>query len=312
MGKIGTMLNLLIHDRRGLKRAVAINFSRTRFSHLFSDKIYLKYMYRMLMGRKLNLKTPVTFNEKLQWLKLYDRNPAQCLMVDKYAVKSYISERVGEEYIIPTLGVYDRFEDLDFNALPNQFVLKCTHDSGSAIICRDKSVFDVRDAERRIKRNLNNNLFWHGREWVYKDLKPRIIVEQYMKDETNSTLTDYKFYCFNGVPKFLYISKDMNDRSKAAMCFLTLDWELAAYERSDYKLLTEIPPKPHNFEHMIEIARMLSSDFDFVRVDLYEINKKVYFSELTFFPGAGFSQYKKYEHDLEIGNMLKLTSKDDK
>ena len=311
MSKIGTMLNLLVRDRRGLKRAVAMNFSRTRFSHLFSDKIYLKYMYKMLIGQKLNLKTPRTFNEKIQWLKLYNRNPKQCVMVDKYAVKSYISERVGEEYIIPTLGVYDRFEDIDFEALPDQFVLKCTHDSGSTIICREKSLFNIRDAEQKIKKNLKNNLFWHGREWVYKDLKPRIIVEQYMKDDTNSTLTDYKFYCFNGTAKFLYISKDMNDRSKAAMCFLTLDWELAEYERSDYKLLTEIPPRPYNLERMIEIAGELSNGFDFVRVDLYEINNKVYFSELTFFPASGFSQYKKYEHDLEIGNMLALTAKDD-
>ena len=182
MSSIKTAWRLLTTDRRTFKVGVAQKLSRSKLSHLISDKAFLKFQYKAHFGEKLNLKNPKTFNEKLQWLKLYDRNPEYVKLVDKYEVKNYIAEKIGEEYVIPTLGVWERFEDIDFDRLPNQFVLKCTHDSGSVVLCRDKVTFDMEAARRKITRKLNSNLFWHGREWPYKNVKPRIIAEAFLQD----------------------------------------------------------------------------------------------------------------------------------
>ncbi len=274
-----------------------------------SDIDFIKRAYYVNFGKKIDLKHPVTFNEKLQWLKLYDRRPEYTTMVDKYAVKQYVAERIGEEYIIPTLGVWDKFEDIDFDQLPNQFVLKCTHDSGGLVICRDKSKFDIIAARKIINKYLRRDFYSVNREWPYKNVKHRIIAEAYMEDNSSPDLTDYKFYCFNGEPRFLYVSQGLSDHSTASISFLTLNWKFAPYERTDFKPLTELPPKPKQFEKMVEIARVLSHGIDFLRVDLYEINEKVYFSELTFSPGAGLTQFKNPEHDVEIGAMLELTLK---
>lgn len=291
-----------------------------KFTNLLPDRIYLKLLFRKTTGKKLNLNNPTGFNEKIQWLKLYDRKQEYTSMVDKYAAKQYVAEKIGEKHIIPTFGVWDKFDDIDFDSLPNQFVLKCTHDSGGLVVCRDKYALNKDEAKAKIERSMKNNYYYHGREWPYKNVKPRILAEQYMQDNNESKattgknlktegLTDYKFYCFNGSPKFLYVSSGLEDHDTASISFLTLDWQFAPYERTDYKKLSQLPPKPKSFDKMIKIAKTLSSGLDFLRVDLYEIDGAVYFSELTFSPCSGLMPFKDPNHDIEIGEMLKLTCK---
>jgi hypothetical protein len=276
-------------------------------SNMLSDKTYIKIAYFRRFHKFPNLKNPQTFNEKLQWLKLYDRNPIYTTMVDKHDAKKYVADIIGEEHIIPTLGVWERFEDIDFDALPEQFVLKCTHDSGGLAICRDKSSFDKLSAERKIKKSLKTNYYLGGREWPYKNVKPRILAEKFMSDEKNrNSLMDYKFYCFDGEPKFLYISSGLENHSTAHISFVTLDWEFAPYQRSDYANFEELPPKPERFDEMLEYCRKLSAGKSFLRVDLYEINDTVYFSELTFSPCSGHMPFKDKSHDKLIGDMLVL------
>lgn len=275
-----------------------------------SDRTCLALKYRAHLGKKLDLKDPKTFNEKLQWLKLYDRKPVYTQMVDKYEAKSYAAERIGEEYIIPTLGVWDRAEDIDFDALPNQFVLKCTHDSGGLVICRDKSQLDIEGAKKKLNKALKNNFYYSFREWPYKNVKPRIIAECYMSDENQQKgLTDYKFYCFAGVPKFLYVSTGLENHATAHISFLNLDWTFAPFQRTDYEGYAQLPPKPKNFEKMIRIAEELSRGIPFLRVDLYEINGNVYFSELTFCPCAGLMEFNPPQWDEKVGQWLELPEK---
>ena len=308
MNKIGKIVSHLLHPVRAM-RLLKMQRLHSDWGKKLSDEKYLSAVYKLKMGKKLDLDDPKTFTEKLQWLKLYDRKPEYTKMVDKYEAKQYVADRIGDEYIIPTLGVWDHFDEIDFDALPEQFVLKCAHDSGGLCICRDKKTFDIEKARQRINWSQGREYYYMWREWPYKDVKHRILAEQYMQDQTNPELTDYKFYCFNGEPKFLYVSTGLENHATASISFLTLDWQFAPYERSDYPPFAKLPPKPQNFDLMIELARKLSAGTDFLRVDLYEINGKVYFSELTFSPGAGFTKFKDPTHDLEIGNMLHLTSK---
>ena len=277
---------------------------------ILPDRLFLKIEFRIRTGRPLRLKDPQTFNEKLQWLKLYDRKPIYTTMVDKYAAKQYVAERIGEEHIIPTLGVWDRFDDIDFDALPDQFVLKCTHDSGGLVICHDKSRLDRDAARQKIEKCLRRNYYWHGREWPYKNVKPRILAESYMKDGERYDLRDYKFYCFDGVPRFLYLSEGLENHKTASISFLTCDWQFAPYGRSDFKPFESLPPKPEKLDEMLSLAAKLSAGFPFLRVDLYQINGKVYFSELTFSPCGGFMPFRDSSHDAEIGKMLRLPKKE--
>lgn len=274
-----------------------------------SDKRYIRYIWDEHMDYPFNLKNPKTFNEKLQWLKLYDRNPLYTKMVDKYESKRYVSGIIGEQYIIPTLGIWKHFDDIDFETLPNQFVLKCTHDSGSIAICEDKSTFDYDSAKELLERGLKNNFYKMGREWPYKNVPRRIIAEQYMKDGEKNSLTDYKFYCFNGEPKFLYVSYGLANHSTAYINYVTLDWRQAPFHRPDFLEMDDLPPRPANFELMVELSRKLSQGIPFLRVDFYEISKKVYYSELTFFPGSGLTPFEPQEWDLKIGGWLKLPKK---
>jgi len=276
------------------------------FFNWMSDETYLKIAFRSLMGKKLDLKNPQTFNEKLQWLKLYDRKPIYTTMVDKYEAKKYVADIIGEQYIIPTLGVWDKFEDINFDKLPNQFVLKCTHDSGGLVICRDKSKFDVSAAKKKINRSLKRNYFWQGREWPYKNVQPRIIAEKYMEDAQSGDLKDYKFYCFNGEPKFLYVSGGLENHDTARISFLTLDWQFAPFYRQDYKSFEILPTKPNCYEQMLQICKKLAAGHTFLRVDLYEINKQVYFSELTFHPSSGMMPLGEITQDVLMGNFLTL------
>lgn len=273
------------------------------------DETYLKLIFHARMGYKLDLTNPKTFNEKLQWLKLYDRKPEYTAMVDKYEAKKYVADRIGGEHIIPTLGVWDSFDDIDFSKLPDQFVLKCTHDSGGLAICKNKDQFDITEARRKIESSLAHNYYLWGREWPYKNVKPRIIAEQYMTNKENNGLIDYKFYCFNGSPEYLYVSQGMDNHETARLSFATVDWKIAPFGRNDYLPLETLPEKPTHFQEMVDVAKQLSHGHPFLRVDLYEINGRVYFSELTFSPCAGFMQFEPEEYDLKLGSMLELPVK---
>ena len=276
-----------------------------------SDEDYLKKMFRAYLQEELNLENPVTFNEKIQWLKINDRNPIFTSLVDKYESKGYVASLIGKDHVIPTIGIYNNFKEINIDNLPNKFVMKCTHDSGSLIICRDKNSFNVKAAKKKITMALKKNFFFVGREWPYKDVKPRIIVEEYMEDideqkKGNIGLNDYKFYCFNGEPKFLYLSQNLENHSEASITFITMDWKKESFERTDYKSLTKLPKKPPLFDEMVEFARILSKGIRFVRVDLYSINGCIYFSELTFHPSSGFMKFKNPDDDKKLGKLLVL------
>ena len=271
-----------------------------------ADRAVLKARYFTAFGKPLNLKHPQTFNEKLQWIKLYDRDSRYTELSDKYLAKIRVQELVGPTHIIPTLGVWEHFDQIDFEALPPQFVLKCTHDSGGLVICRDRKEFNREDARAKIETCLKKSFYHHSREWQYKDIPPRIIAEPYMQDGDSRELKDYKFYCFNGKPEFLYLSEGLEDHSTAHISFVTLDWQKAPFRRADYPDFAVLPPKPSCLDQMVEMARKLSSGFRFVRVDLYQINGQVYFGELTFTPTGGFVPFIPDSADLAIGRLLKL------
>ena len=288
------------------------HFNYLKISHLLSDKALIKLIFRARMGYKMDFNNPISFNQKLQWLKVYNRQPLYTILVDKYMVREYIAERIGEEYLIPLYGVYNSFEEIEFSLLPEQFVLKCTHDCGSVIVCRNKSSFVKSEAREKINRALRTNFYYRGREWPYKDVKPRIIVEKYMEEESYGMkseikgLTDYKFYCFNGIVRYLYVSKGLENHDEARISFLNPDWTFADFYREDYPPFEELPQKPKNYEKMLSIAKQLSKDFPFLRVDLYEINEQIFFSELTLSPSNGFMPFVPQEKDFEVGQLLSL------
>lgn len=283
--------------------------SNRGFFNRMSDETYLKLRYNCIMGKKLNLDNPVTYNEKLQWLKLYDRKPEYTKMVDKYEAKKYVANIIGEEYIIPTLGVWDNVNDIDFDTLPNQFVLKCTHDSGGLVICKDKSTLDLEKTKNTLDHFLHRNFYSVHREWPYKNVKPRIIAEKYMEDESGYELKDYKFFCFNGEPKLLYISEGLSDHATAKISFADMDYNIAEFKRNDFKPFDKLPDKPLNFEKMKELAKILSKGKAFIRVDFYEIHKKIFFGELTFFPCSGYLPFDPKEYDKVLGDWITLPNK---
>ncbi len=268
------------------------------------DEKYLKIVYKSILKTELNLNNPETFNEKLQWLKLNDRNPQYINMVDKYEVKKYVANSIGEEYIIPTIGVWERFEDIDFNQLPNQFVLKCTHDSGGLSICKDKKEFSIKEAKKKLSKSLKRNFYYFGREWPYKNVKPRIIAEKYMVDESGIELKDYKIFCFNGKAKFILV--DFGRFSNHYRNIYDLDWNLLDLQIKFPSDNNNKIPKPKKLDEMINIAEKLSKDIPHLRVDLYSINEKIYFGELTFYHGSGFTNFLPEEWNNIVGDLLEL------
>lgn len=269
-----------------------------------SDERFLKLQFRARMGKPLNLKEPRTFNEKLQWLKLYDRKPEYTQMVDKYEVKAYVAKLIGEEYIIPTLGVWDRFEDIDFDVLPAQFVLKCTHDSGGLVICKDKSKLDKAAAKAKIEKSLKRNYYLSGREWPYKNVKPRIIAEKYMVDESGIELKDYKVFCYNGQPKAVQVDFDRFIEHKRNV--YSPQWELLdvgiQYPRDPNRIIE----KPKKLEEMLRLAERLSTGIPHIRTDFYIIKDKIYFGELTFYHGSGYEKFTPEEWDVTFGSWIRL------
>lgn len=270
------------------------------------DKMYLQQYYARRMGYYMDFNNPKTFNEKLQWLKLYDRKPIYTTMADKIEAKKFVSEKIGVQHIIPTLEIYNSFDEIDFDKLPNQFVMKCSHDSGSVVICKDKSSFDLEHARCIIETGLKRSWYQIGREWAYKNIKPRILIEQFMIEGPSEGLTDYKFYCFNGIPKFLYVSHGLNDHENAFVNYLTMDWQLAPFHRHDFREYKTLPRRPSNYNQMIQFSKTLSENTPFLRVDFYEIDGRVYFSELTFYPGCGMTPFDPVEYDKKWGDMIIL------
>ncbi len=274
------------------------------------DRAYIKAVFFLRMGYKLDLKTPKTFAEKLQWLKLYDRNPVYSVMADKYAAKEYAAEKIGKEHIIPTLGVWDSFEDIEFDNLPDSFVLKCSHDSGGLVIVRNKAAMDMKYAGKKINDSLKKNYYWHNRERHYKDIKPRIIAEVFMSDSKgNSDLTDYKFFCFAGEPVFCQVIGDRS--SDETMDFFDMQWNPLDISRIKdtgevFPKSKKTPDKPECFEKMKEIASKLSENCKFARIDLYSIQGKAYFGEITLFPVGGFISFKPEEWNYKFGSLITL------
>ena len=276
------------------------------------DEIHLKRLFKIMIGKPLNLNSPQTFNEKMQWLKINNRKNEYTNMVDKYEMKKIVSNLIGDSYVIPTIGIYEKFEDIKFDELPDQFVIKCTHDSGGIVICNDKNNFNIKKAKNKIDKCLKKNYYWMHREWPYKNVKPRIIIEKYMATEKQPELIDYKFFCFNGEPKFLYISEGLSNHSTAKISFVDMNYNKSQFYRNDYKPFDKLPKKPVGFEKMKELAKKLSKEIPFVRVDFYEIEDRIYFGELTFYPCSGFIPFEPEKYDKILGDMLKLPKIEEK
>ncbi len=272
-----------------------------------SDKLYVKLIYLNSFNKKMDLKNPKTFNEKLQWLKIYDRKDYYTSLVDKYEVKKHVEKIIGSEYIIPTLGIYDNFDEIDFSTLPNRFVIKCTHDSGGIVICKNKSNFNIKNAKRKIEKCLKRNFYYVGREWPYKNVKPRIIIEQYMEDISNEELTDYKVMCFNSKPLMTFTCSERFS-GDLKVTFFDNDWKKMPFERH-YKASTKKIKKPINFDLMLKLSKTMSENIPFVRIDWYEINGKLYFGEYTFYPGDGLEEFSPEIWDEKLGNLINLPIK---
>lgn len=276
-----------------------------KFGTFLPDRLYLKMLFWAKMGRRLHLDSPQSFNEKLQWLKLYDRNPLYTKMVDKSEVKQYVASIIGNQYIIPTIGVWSRVEEIEWLKLPETFVLKSTQGGGGVgvVICKDKKEIDVQSAHRELERGLKLNPYKLFREWPYKNVTPRIIAEQYMLD-SGEGLDDYKIHCFNGEPKFILVCRNRFS-SGLIEDFYSIEWNHLPVRRPGKPALGDVP-KPVKLEEMLSIAKVLSKGIPFVRCDLYLIGGNVYFGELTFYPASGLSRFEPESYDYLFGEMLTL------
>ena len=277
---------------------------KSKMFNLLPDSIYLTIKYYYCFHQKLDLKNPKTFNEKLQWLKLYNRKDIYSKMVDKYESKELIAKKVGEKYIVKTYGIYNCFDDIDFNKLPNKFVLKCTHDSGGLVIVKDKKELNIDTVKKKIKDSLKTNYYKHGREWPYKNVKPRIIAEELLENKDGSELVEYNYFCFNGIPKIVMTCFGDKDKNRYNT-FYDLDFNKLPFKCS-YQSSDIIEEKPDSFDEMVELSKILSKDIPFLRVDFYLVNNKVKIGELTFFHWSGFGKFSPKEWDLKLGEMLEL------
>lgn len=270
-----------------------------------NDIEYLKWNFKNELDYELNLSKPKTYNEKLQWLKLYDKNKKYTQLVDKYEVRKYIKNTIGEEYLNTLLGTWNNFDAINFDELPNKFVLKCTHDSGGLIICKDKNKLDLKAAKKKITKSLKKNYYYAGREWPYKNVQPRIIAEKYMEDSVTKDLKDYKIFCFNGEAKFIEVVTNANHKY-FQLNHYDLDWNEVTIKRKKHPRNINGHNKPKKFKKMLELAHTLAKDIPFCRVDLYDVNNEIIFGEITFFPASGFYPFENIEDDLRLGKLLKL------
>ena len=278
---------------------------RDHIRHFIPDKMFLKMVYKKVFKKKLNLNNPTLFSEKIQWLKLYDRKNIYTTMVDKYEVKKYVAEHIGSKYVIPAIGIYEKFDDIDFEKLPEQFVLKCTHDSGGLVIVKDKKKFDKKKARKKINKCMRRNYYYSGREWPYKNVKPRIIVEKYMEDKKDNELRDYKFFCFNGEVKVMFIASNRQGKGDTYFDFFDKDFRHLPFTNG-HPNAPVIPRKPINYNEMIKLAEKLSSGIPQVRVDFYDVNGKVYFGEMTFSHWSGLMPFEPEIWDRKLGDMIDL------
>ncbi len=274
------------------------------FFNKMSDKDFLQKKYQMIFGKELNLENPCTFNEKLNWLKVYDQEDRYTKLADKILVKKFVEEKIGGEYVIPLYKEYQKPEDISLEELPDQFVLKCNHDSGGAFICRDKSKFDLASVQKRLKKNLKRNWYYSSREWAYKNIKPMILAEKYIEDPTSDDLIDYKFFCFNGEPKYVYTTvKNSNIYEN----YYDLDFNKVninhGYPRRDPEF-----QKPQNFDKMVELVKVLCKDIPFVRLDMHNVDGKIYFGEFTFYDWAGLKPFPDPQDDEKLGKLLDLSN----
>lgn len=296
---------------RSFVRILASNIIdlHAKIMFLIAPKYSVKHYYERKTGKKLDLDNPKTYNEKIQWTKLYDHNPKYTLLADKLKVRDYIKQKIGDQYLIPLLGYWKKFEDIDFEKLPNQFVLKCNHDCGSVIICKDKNTFDYKYARKSLTKALNNSLYYETGEWQYKDIEPYIIAEKYMIDNDSDDLRDYKFLCFNGEPVTCRV--DFNRFDGHSRNIYDANWNLMPFQKGKFDNYYSPVPKPDKFDEMLDIARALSSGFRQVRVDLYLVNNKIYFGELTFTNATGIEPFFPDEYDLRFGGMWHLGEKNE-
>lgn len=305
---INKIFNYIIHPSK-CSNYIKNIILHSSYGKKMNDDVYVKKMFKLKMGYELNLSDPKTYNEKLQWLKLNDHNPEYITMVDKYLSKQFVADRIGEEYVVPLYGVWERFEDIDFDSLPEQFVLKTTHDCGGVVVCNDKSNFDKESAEVFLKKHLAHEYFYHCREWPYKFVKPRIIAEKFMKDskeQTEEGLTDYKFFCFNGEPKAMFIATDRASKdTETKFDFFDMEFNHLPFTNGHPNSEKNIK-KPEKFELMIDLAKKLSDGIPQVRVDFYESEGNIYFGEMTFFHWGGFVPFEPKEWDYKFGEWIPL------
>jgi len=294
------VISTLLHH----KHLIVSLFYHTSF--LWPDRFYLRVLFRLKMGKRLNLMDPKSFSEKLQWLKLYNRRPQYTMMVDKVKVKEYVASTIGEEYIIPTLGIWNGPDDIDFDKLPSRFVLKCNHNSGMGMyICKDKSKMDIKEVKAGLRKGIKQNYYVANREWPYKNVERRVFAEQYMEDEYGE-LRDYKLFCFDGEVKALFIATDRSKGDHATRFdFFDKDFRHLAFTNG-HPNADVIPDKPKMFEKMKELAATLSKGIPHVRIDFYEVGDQVFFGEMTFFHWSGMMPFDPEEWDYKFGSWLKL------
>lgn len=269
------------------------------------DSIYLKILYRGFLGEKLNLKKPRKYNEKLQWLKIYDRKPEYSVMVDKYAVRQYIADKVGDKFLIPCLGIWENVDDIDFEKLPNQFVLKCTHDSGSVVICKEKALLDIETIKRKLYKSCKRNYYYAYREWPYKNVKPRIIAEKYMSDLQEDDLKDYKVLCFGGRAEIIEVHQNRFNDKGHTQDFYDREWNNLHLEQKCTKNAPEDLARPEKLEEILKLSESVAAELKHVRVDWYIIKNEIYFGEITFFDGAGFEPFPE-KGEMMLGDLIQL------
>ncbi len=289
-----------MHSDSNIKRLIY------RLGLMIPDRLYLMLKFRKNFGRWPNLRNPQTFNEKLNWLKLHDRNPLYTQMVDKCEAKKYVASIIGEEYIIPTYGVWDRAEDIDFDSLPNKFVLKATHDSGRVIICHDKSKLDQELAVKEMRASLNRNFYAVTREWPYKHVKPRIIAEQLLEVSDCAELSDYKVHNFNGIPRVILVCRDRFAETGLTEDFFDAQWRHLDVRRPGHPNATVVENRPDTLEKMLQLSERLSKDYPFMRTDFYSVGDKVYFGEITLYPASGSVPFDPSNYDDIMGRWLDI------
>ncbi|MGL5228979.1 MAG: ATP-grasp fold amidoligase family protein [Bacteroidales bacterium] len=304
MASIKRGVNYLLHNQSQFIDSIIKNY----FSWL-PDKFYLSLRFRCQMGYWIDWKNPKTFSEKIQWLKLYNRKPEYTQMVDKFAVKDFVEKKIGQEYIIPTLGVWDKVESIEWSKLPNQFVMKTTHGGGGSgvIVCRDIENLDKDASSKILNSSLDVDIYLNLREWPYKNVKKRIIAEKYLEENfnENSELKDYKFFCFNGKVEFFKI--DFNRFINHKANYFLPDGKILPFGEiscpPDFDVILDMPSK---LNKMLSLASKLAEDLPFIRVDFYEVNGSIYFGEMTFYPASGMGRFTDEIWDLKIGDLLSI------